>query len=208
MDDPRAVLLVTHAARPEARSLAVEVSRALQAAGIDVRICADEIDDLGATTDEVTLHVVEADDDAAQGVELVVVLGGDGTILRGAERARRADVPLLGVNLGHVGFLAEAEREAADDVVSAIVQRQWHVEERTALDVTVLVAGEVVDRTWALNEVSLEKASRERMIEVLVEIDGRPLSRWGCDGVVCATPTGSTAYAFSAGGPEIGRAHV
>ena len=107
------------------------------------------------------------------------------------------------MNLGHVGFLAEAEREAVDDVVSAIVERQWHVEERTALDVSVVVGGTVVDRTWALNEVSLEKASRERMVDVLVEIDGRPLSRWGCDGVVCATPTGSTAYAFSAGGPVV-----
>jgi NAD+ kinase len=131
------------------------------------------------------------------------VLGGDGTILRGAERARHGDVPLLGVNLGHVGFLAEAEREAVDDVVRAIVERQWHVEERTALDITVLVGGEVVHRTWALNETSLEKAARERMIDVLVEIDGRPLSRWGCDGIVCATPTGSTAYAFSAGGPVV-----
>jgi NAD+ kinase len=147
--------------------------------------------------------VVPADEAAADGAELVVVLGGDGTILRGAERARHGDVQLLGVNLGHVGFLAEAEREAVDDVVRAIVERQWHVEERTALDVSVLVGGEAVHRTWALNEASLEKAARERMVDVLVEIDGRPLSRWGCDGVVCATPTGSTAYAFSAGGPVV-----
>ena len=132
-----------------------------------------------------------------------MVLGGDGTILRGAERARHGDVALLGVNLGHVGFLAEAEREAVDDVVRAIVERQWHVEERTTLEVSILVGGEVLHRTWALNEVSLEKAARERMVDVLVEIEGRPLSRWGCDGVVCATPTGSTAYAFSAGGPVV-----
>lgn len=198
----RAVLLVMHAARPEVRGLAEEVTRALANAGIEVRVCADDREHL----DDAVLSgatVVAADEDAANGVELVVVLGGDGTILRGAERARHGDVPLLGVNLGHVGFLAEAEREAAGDVVTAIVERQWHVEERTALDVTVLRGGEVVHRTWALNEVSLEKAARERMIEVLVEIDGRPLSRWGCDGVVCATPTGSTAYAFSAGGPVV-----
>jgi len=71
------------------------------------------------------------------------------------------------------------------------------------LDVRVYLDGELVDRTFALNEASVEKAARERMIEVVVEIDERPLSRWGCDGVVCATPTGSTAYNFSAGGPIV-----
>jgi len=194
----RAVLLVSHASREDVHEIAGEVARALGDADIDVRVC----DDDGLAAEE-HWRVVPADEQAADGAELVVVLGGDGTILRGAERARHGDVPLLGVNLGHVGFLAEAEREAVGDVVRAIVERQWHVEERTALDVTVMQGGQVVHRTWALNEVSLEKAARERMVDVLVEIDGRPLSRWGCDGVVCATPTGSTAYAFSAGGPVV-----
>ena len=199
--DGRAVLLVAHASRPDALTLATEAARALVGAGIDVRVCDD---DPGLVTSGLAdLTVVPADEAAADGAELVVVLGGDGTILRGAERARHGDVPLLGVNLGHVGFLAEAEREALDDVVRAIVHREWHVEERTALDVLVTAGGEVLQRTWALNEASLEKAARERMVDVLVEIDGRPLSRWGCDGVVCATPTGSTAYAFSAGGPVV-----
>lgn len=196
----RSVLLVTHASRPEAQVLAAEVARALTAASVEVRVCDD--DELAPESGG-DWTVVAGDEAAADGAEVVVVLGGDGTILRGAERARHGDVPLLGVNLGHVGFLAEAEREAVDDVVRAIVERQWHVEERTALDVSVLVGGEAVHRTWALNEASLEKAARERMVDVLVEIDGRPLSRWGCDGVVCATPTGSTAYAFSAGGPVV-----
>lgn len=196
----RSVLLVTHASRPEAQVLAAEVARALTAASVEVRVCDD--DELAPESGG-DWTVVAGDEAAADGAELVVVLGGDGTILRGAERARHGDVPLLGVNLGHVGFLAEAEREAVDDVVRAIVERKWHVEERTALDVSVLVGGESVHRTWALNEASLEKAARERMVDVLVEIDGRPLSRWGCDGVVCATPTGSTAYAFSAGGPVV-----
>lgn len=194
----RTVLLVVHASRPDVHQLAGEVAQALLGSSIEVRVCEDD----GLTPTE-GVTIVPADERAADGAELVVVLGGDGTILRGAERARHGDVPLLGVNLGHVGFLAEAEREAVDDVVRAIVERQWHVEERTALDVTVMSSGEVLHRTWALNEASLEKAARERMLDVLVEIDGRPLSRWGCDGVVCATPTGSTAYAFSAGGPVV-----
>ena len=197
--ETRTVLLVTHASRPDVQVLAAEVAQALRDSSVEVRVC----DDDGLATAQGHWTVVPADEAAADGAELVVVLGGDGTILRGAERARHGDVPLLGVNLGHVGFLAEAEREAVDDVVRAIVERQWHVEERTALDITVLVGGEVLHRTWALNETSLEKAARERMIDVLVEIDGRPLSRWGCDGIVCATPTGSTAYAFSAGGPVV-----
>lgn len=201
----RAVLLVTHARRPEARALAGEVSAALQSSGIEVRVGRDELVELAALGDDGASGWVgvEPDEHAADGTELVIVLGGDGTILRGAERAREADVPLLGVNLGHVGFLAEAEREAVSDVVEAVVQRTWHVEERTALDVSIMTDGTLVARTWALNEISLEKASRERMLDVLVEVDGRPLSRWGCDGVVCATPTGSTAYAFSAGGPVV-----
>ena len=190
--ETRTVLLVTHASRPDVQVLAAEVAQALRDSSVEVRVC----DDDGLATAKGHWTVVPADEAAADGAELVVVLGGDGTILRGAERARHGDVPLLGVNLGHVGFLAEAEREAVDDVVRTIVERQWHVEERTALDITVLVGGEVLHRTWALNETSLEKAARER-------IDGRPLSRWGCDGIVCATPTGSTAYAFSAGGPVV-----
>jgi NAD+ kinase len=147
--------------------------------------------------------VVAPTPDAAAGCEVVVVFGGDGTLLRAAEVARGTRTPLLGVNLGHVGFLAEAERDALADTVDRVVARDYVVEERLSLDVTVRVDGEVVTRTWALNEASVEKASRERMLEVVVEVDGRPLSRWGCDGVVLATPTGSTAYAFSAGGPVV-----
>jgi NAD+ kinase len=109
----------------------------------------------------------------------------------------------MGVNLGHVGFLAEAEVDDKNSVVACIVDRSWTVEERTTLEVVVRVDGVETERNWALNEASVEKASRERMVEVVVEVDGRPLSRWGCDGVVAATPTGSTAYAFSAGGPVV-----
>ena len=135
----------------------------------------------------------------AAGCELVCVLGGDGTILRGAELSRGSGVPLLGVNLGHVGFLAEAEREDLDATVERIVARDYTVEERMALEVRAVRGRPPGVLSWALNEVTVEKASRERMLELTVEIDGRPLSTWGCDGIVMATPTGSTAYAFSAG---------
>ena len=193
----RRVLLVTHAGRPDAIMLARAVALELCEAGIEVRAEIEEATELAC-------GVVAVDaDSAAEGCELVVVLGGDGTILRGAELARPYDVPLLGVNLGHVGFLAEAEVEEVSRVVRAVVDRTWSVEERTTLEVVVSLDGAELARSWALNEASVEKASRERMLEVLVEVDERPLSRWGCDGVVAATPTGSTAYAFSAGGPVV-----
>ena len=196
----RNVLMVTHTGRVEARDASHKVAHWLSAAGIGVRVLADEVDGLefgpGA-------WIVPDDRHAVEDCELVVVLGGDGTLLRGAELARAADIPMLGVNLGRVGFLAEAELEDLHEVVGRIVDERYTVEERMTLDATVLLDGEVIWRTWALNEASIEKRSRERMIEVLIEIDGRPLSRWGCDGVVLATPTGSTAYAFSGGGPVV-----
>ena len=196
------VLLVVNPRRSAARELAERMVAALQAAGVLVRMADDDLE--GWETGEAPdVERVPADEHAADGCQVVVVLGGDGTILRGAERARSADVPLIGVNLGHVGFLAEAEPEDVQAVVDAIVDRRWHVEERMALDVLIESPGAVAARTWALNEISLEKQARERMIEVVVDVDGRPLSRWGCDGVVAATPTGSTAYAFSAGGPVV-----
>lgn len=149
--------------------------------------------------EEGALRVREHLDDT---VELVVVFGGDGTILRAAEWAHEAEVPLLGVNLGHVGFLAELERSDLPSLTTRVLERSYAVEERLTLWVTVSDdQGHTLWESFAINEVSLEKAARERMLEVLVSVDDRPISRWGCDGVLVSTPTGSTAYAFSAGGP-------
>ena len=141
---------------------------------------------------------------AADLVELGIVLGGDGTILRALEAVREADVPVHGVNLGHVGFLAESEVEDLSITVSRLLDGDYEVEERSTLEITVLDhEDEPVARHWALNEASLEKADRKKMINVAIEIDGRPVSSFGADGVLLSTPTGSTAYAFSAGGPVI-----
>jgi len=201
----RRVLLVVNPHSDEARSVLISVVSSLAQAGVDVLLTSDDDESLtpGGPLPREWVTVVPSDDHAADDVDVVVVLGGDGTVLRAAERARASGAPLFGVNLGHVGFLAEAEPENLSDVVESIVERRWVAEERMTLDVQILVAGKVVHRTWAMNEVAIEKQARERMIDVMVEVDGRPLSRWGCDGVVCATPTGSTAYAFSAGGPVV-----
>jgi NAD+ kinase len=197
--DARSVLLVTHPGRAQASDTARTTARALLAAGIEVRVPESEEAAVGVHG-VVPVAPVQG---AAKGCELVVVVGGDGTILRGAELARGTGAALLGVNLGHFGFLAEAEPEDLTSVVERLVQRDYVVEERLTLDVAVLRDGAEHLRTWAVNEASVEKRSRERLIELVIEVDGRPLSRWGCDGVVCATPTGSTAYAFSAGGPVV-----
>jgi len=212
----RRVLVVAHTGREDARSAARRLSMQLVDAGVRVRLLREEADVLAqSTTAESTtaqstmaqstmaVEAVDTGSASAADCDLVIVLGGDGTILRGAELARPAGVPLLGVNLGHVGFLAEAESDALDTTVDHVVHRRWTVEERLTLDVTVENDGRLVHECWAVNEASVEKAARERMLEVVVEVDDRPLSRWGGDGVVCATPTGSTAYAFSAGGPIV-----
>jgi NAD+ kinase len=204
--DVRRVLLIAHTGRDDARRIAGQFCRSLYAHDIALRLLEDEAPELGLDLDYV--EVVKPTADAGRDCELVLVIGGDGTILRAAEMARECGTPLLGVNLGHVGFLAEAEVDDVDITIEAIVHRRYVAEERLTLDVSVYrdVTGdgrELVTSTWALNEASVEKAARERMLEVVVEVDGRPLSRWGCDGVVCATPTGSTAYNFSAGGPIV-----
>ncbi len=200
------VLLVVNPRSAEARGALTGVVEALVAAGALVTITDEDRDGIarhGGPMLPAAVVVVDSDERAADNADVVVVLGGDGTVLRAAERARAGDAPLFGVNLGHVGFLAEAESEDIHEVVDAIVNRRWVVEERMTLDVRLLHNREVDHRTWALNEIALEKRARGAMVDVLVEVDGRPLSRWGCDGVVCATPTGSTAYAFSAGGPVV-----
>jgi len=196
----RTVFLLAHTGRPAAVRSAELVVQGLLRSGIGVRVLAEEAADLPLPA---AVELVDASQDVLDGCELLIVLGGDGTLLRGAEFARASGVPMLGVNLGRVGFLAEAERDDLDKVVDRVVTRSYEVEERMTLDVVVHNDGHIVHADWALNEASVEKAARERMIELVTEVDGRPVSRFGGDGVVCATPTGSTAYAFSAGGPVV-----
>ncbi|MGM7671793.1 NAD kinase [Microbacterium sp. A93] len=201
----RNILVVAHAGRDDTVAAARRVIELLRGAGARPVLSVDDRAELAAVDPvfgdvDALGDVVGVDD-----LELAIVLGGDGTILRAAELVRGTNsAPVLGINMGHVGFLAEIERDAMDDAVHRVIARDYDVEERLALAVRVKDAtGSVVFETWALNEATVEKASRERMIEVVVEIDGRPLSSYGCDGMVISTPTGSTAYNFSAGGPVI-----
>lgn len=209
--ETRTVLLVVHTGRDEATETARRVQKVLGDNGIGLRVLSAEAVDRGPlpiSPDDVRamgvgIEVVDADPCAARDCELVLVLGGDGTFLRAAELARNVGVPVLGVNLGRIGFLAEAEAEAIDRVLERIVARDYRVEDRLTLDVIVSKDGHVLEEGWALNEASLEKGPRLGVLGVVVEIEGRPVSSFGCDGVLVSTPTGSTAYAFSAGGPVL-----
>ena len=192
----RATLLVVHTGRKPAVTAGRALAERLTAAGMTVRALESEADALACPD-------VQVAGTGADGAELVIALGGDGTLLRAAEFARPSGAALLGVNLGHVGFLAEAERTDLESMVERLLSSSYDVEERMTLDVLVRRGEDVVARDWALNDVTVEKAERQRMVDLMVEIDARPLSRWSGDGVVCATPTGSTAYAFSAGGPVV-----
>ena len=197
----RSVLVLAHTGRSEAVAALTKVVHRFHEAGIRTLMTPDEASALSVADRAL---VEECDlEGAVAGAEMVIVLGGDGTILRAAELVRGTGTTLLGVNLGHVGFLAEAEREEIVGTVDRVVAADYRVEERMTLDVQVLLDGQVVASSWAVNEVSVEKANRERMLELVVDVDGRPLSTFGADGVIAATPTGSTAYAFSAGGPVV-----
>lgn len=142
--------------------------------------------------------------DAGDGglVEFAIVLGGDGTMLRAAQISRGRNFPILGINLGNVGFLAEIERPTLIEIADAITKGSFKTEERMSLSYKLLRGGKLIDSGWALNEVTIERNDHQ-MIDLFVQIDHRPLSRWWCDAVICATPTGSTAYAYSAGGPVV-----
>ncbi len=186
----RTVLLVIHPTRPEAVVFAQQLIQALRSTGI-----ASITNYPGGLPDSAGM-------DAKQEFEIAIVLGGDGTILRAAELVLGSNVPILGINLGNVGFLAEIARPSALELAQVIAAKNYRGESRLLLSHQVLRESEVIATGWALNEFTIER-SHAQMVELFVQIDDRPLSRWGCDGVICATPTGSTAYAFSAGGPVV-----
>jgi NAD+ kinase len=194
--NPRVVLLVLHPNRPEAGQEAAQIVESLKDSGI--KFVATTQTDLSEVEfiSKTDLEKIKSN------IELALVLGGDGTILRGAEQVHGSSTPVLGINLGHVGFLAQIGRPATQSIVTAIKERSYTIEKRMTLAYQVQRSDKQVARGWALNEITIER-NTEAMIELFVQVDHRPLSRWGCDGVICATPTGSTAYAFSAGGPIV-----
>jgi len=192
MSQKRAAVLVVNPSRAEA----VEAASVLA----DLLLKADF--DLFTISDVSIIGVTNSAADNLPAVEIAVVLGGDGTILRGAELTRERNIPLLGINIGHVGFMAEVIRPEISAVAKSVIDKSYGLDSRMVLAYQVIRSGKVIDTGWALNEVTVER-QHTTMVELFVQIDGRPLSRWGCDGLIASTPTGSTAYAFSAGGPVL-----
>ena len=191
MSRRRAVLLV-NASREEAASASRELARKLIEQNFEL-----------VTPSDIDIEGVKAVSPNEIGdVEVALVLGGDGTILRAAEITLLRDIPLLGINLGRVGFMAEVERHSIDTIARSVVDKSYAFENRMVLGYSVIRGGVGISQGWALNEITVERDSTT-MVELFVEIDRRPLSHWGCDGLICSTPTGSTAYAFSAGGPVL-----
>lgn len=209
----RQFLLYAHTGRASALDALDRVARDLAITPVTPAVTAVQLAEIRAADPGIVppglLDFLESDDvrivegdSAAPETELCIVLGGDGTILRALEVTRPHDIPVHGVNLGHVGFLAESEVAELGTTVSRLIGGDYVIESRATLSVRIFDKDNtLVHRDWALNEASLEKADRQRMIFVVVGIDGRPVSEFGCDGVLLSTPTGSTAYAFSAGGP-------
>ncbi|WP_422117633.1 NAD kinase [Brachybacterium sp. UNK5269] len=211
----RRFLLFIHTGRRAALSAALTVLEELRLRNVRGVVVAQQVEEIlglpeGFAPPRLLTFLTNGGVDIAEAItsqddlELGVVLGGDGTILRALEAIREADIPVHGVNLGHVGFLAESEVEDLSVTVARLLDGDYEIEKRSTLDILVLDADDQpTARHWALNEASLEKADRQKMINVAVEIDGRPVSSFGADGILLSTPTGSTAYAFSAGGPVI-----
>ena len=192
MSGKRSAVLVVNPSRSEAVEAATVLANLLRSADFNLY-----------TTSDVTISgVTNSSVEELPEVEIAVVLGGDGTILRGAELTRPRNIPLLGINIGHVGFMAEVIRPEISAVAKSVIDKSYALDSRMVLAYEVIRAGKVIDAGWALNEVTVER-QHTTMVELFVQIDGRPLSRWGCDGLIASTPTGSTAYAFSAGGPVL-----
>lgn len=195
----RVLIVISHADDAAAQE-ATNACKHLAQRGIACVFDKDDLDHFAA------LGVAQPEGSNAysgEDLDLVMVLGGDGSILRAAEIVNDNPAPILGINLGHVGFMTEAERSEIPAVLDAVAAGNFSTSERTTLEVKVWQEGKEVFSSWAINEVAVEKSARERMLEVVLEIDARPVSSFGCDGVLVSTPTGSTAYAFSAGGPVV-----
>jgi NAD+ kinase len=192
MSQKRAAVLVINPARKEAVDAAKVLADLLLKANFDLFSISDVAIE--------GVKYISAED--LSEVEIAVVLGGDGTILRGAELTRERSIPLLGINIGHVGFMAEVIRPEISAVAKSVIDKSYGLDSRMVLAYEVIRNGKAIDTGWALNEVTVER-QHTTMVELFVQIDGRPLSRWGCDGLIASTPTGSTAYAFSAGGPVL-----
>lgn len=191
---PEVVGLVVHGGRSEAREAALEAVDLLRGEGVGIVGCSGD-----GWDDVIDVREPSSFGDRA---DVVLVFGGDGTFLRAAYMARDRGIPLAGVDLGRLGFLSEVGAPDVAAVLRRLVGGAFTVEERMTLLVEVDDAdGRTVARSWALNEASIERTDRQRLVVLEVRVGDSLFAHVPADGIICASPTGSTAYAFSAGGP-------
>ena len=198
-----AVGLIVHQGRPEAAAAARELSGWLTASGRQVRMPPEEASAVGVGTGAEPPGF-------AEGLEVVVTLGGDGSILRAVELVGEAGVPILGVNFGRMGYLTEVAPEDARSAIDRVLAGEHRIEERMLL--VVEYSSDSVDdsaphRCVALNEAVLERPAATNALRLAVSINDEPFTTYAADGLIVATPTGSTAYALSARGPIIDPTH-
>ena len=195
----RAVGIVPHPQR--AVAYAERAVRCLTGAGVEVRIPAADAAAIGLPE---LAHELES---FATGLDFVVSLGGDGTMLRTVDLVASEGVPVLGVNLGQLGFLTEVEPPELEDALRRALAGEYVISERMVLSVVVDSDGAGSGKWLALNEAVLEKCSSGHLVRLAVSINGKFFTTYAADGVIVATPTGSTAYNFSAQGPIVSPSH-
>lgn len=182
--------LVLHPTREAAEETALAILEAATRRDVAIVADADDLDRLPGAV---------AFEEGGDSVDAIVAVGGDGTMLEAAHRARASGVPVVGVNTGTVGYLTEVEPAAVERLLDALVTGEYRISERMTLEV-VLPDGTVAT---ALNDVVAEKAISQHVVTLAVSVDGDPLAEYRADGIIVATPTGSTAYTYSAGGPLV-----
>lgn len=197
-------IIVVHITRTGAEDVLRRAVAAVERAGHRCEVRIPEGIDPTTAPDDLGRLMVPFSDPVAEGTDVIVSLGGDGTFLRASRLARAADVPLIGVNLGRLGFLAEVETEDLEGALGLLASGRYTVEERSVLTVMLTDAdGTERDGGWALNDVSIEKVARQRLVRLEVNVGTTPFATLAVDAVIVATSTGSTAYALSAGGPIV-----
>lgn len=189
--------IVPNTQKPEAIAGAARLVRELEARGVQVLLTQEGARPVGRPDLAAPFPVEHA------GVELVVVLGGDGTLLRAAKAVAPLGLPVLGVNTGHLGFLTEFEEAELWPELDEILAGHWQVEKRMMLRARIVRDGVEIENSEALNDVVVTRGPLARMVHFTAEVAGVPVAEYAADGLIVATPTGSTAYSLSAGGPIV-----
>lgn len=196
------VILSSNPYRDRGMRAALEAQRILNKAGAKTVLCLPFVPRKGERVDLPRNLRLSSLEEELPRADLLICFGGDGTILHAAQDATLHHVPILGVNMGSVGFMAELERSELP-LLASLVQQPFHIEERMMLDIQVFRGEKCLSRNWALNDAVFSKGSMARVAEVEVWADGMRIQQVMGDGVIVATPTGSTAYSMSAGGPIV-----